>query len=54
MKNIGLGVNHHGVPGIIPALIAHDVIRVLGQDINQLTLALIPPLETNNYSIHIF
>ena len=37
-----------GVAGVVPALGAHDDLRLLGEDVNDLSLALVAPLDAND------
>jgi len=36
------------VAGVVPALGAHDDLRLLGEDVNDLSLALVAPLDAND------
>ena len=49
MKLVGDTVVHHGVPSIVAALRADDHVGLLGQDVDDLALALIPPLPADEY-----
>jgi len=38
----------HRVPRVRPALVAHDPVRALGEHVDELALALVPPLRTDD------
>ena len=44
LEGEGLPVHHDGVPGVVAALVADDHLHLLGQEVGELALALIPPL----------
>ncbi len=46
-----LPAHHQGVPGVVPALKAHDGGHVRGQQIDDLALSLIAPLGAHDYDI---
>src|SRR5262245_49499957 len=51
MQDVPPVSNVDRVPGVVPALIARDAIAVLRHDINDLSLTLVTPLQTNNCEI---
>ena len=44
LQGVSLATGHDGVPGIVPSLVAHDVAVLLGEQIDDLGLALVAPL----------
>lgn len=55
MKDELLPIYHEGVAGIVPPLETDDYIGELGQQVDDLPLALVPPLSSyHDYTGHIF
>jgi hypothetical protein len=48
MEGILLAIDDYGVAGISASIESGTVVVLLGQDVNQLSLALIPPLRTDD------
>src|SRR5574341_255880 len=48
MQDRLLAVDHEGVAGVVAALVAHDDVRVLGEDVYDLPLSLVSPLRSDN------
>jgi hypothetical protein len=44
----------NGVSGVCTAAVANDYIAVFGKDIDDFTLTLIPPLQTNHTAVHLY
>ena len=51
MGGVFLAADLDGMPGIGPAAIADDHVGMLGEEINDLPLALIPPLQPDDAGI---
>jgi hypothetical protein len=51
MQNSLLAIDHQGVPSIVTTLKAHDGTNVACQQIDDLTLTLITPLNTQNDNV---
>jgi hypothetical protein len=51
MKHVGAPLIDDRMPGVGPALIAHNHVGIFGQDIDDLALAFIPPLRADNDKI---
>ncbi len=48
VEDVLLSADHHGVSGVRSALVAHDVVGFLRQQVDELALALVAPLGTEN------
>ena len=48
LQGVTLAADDHGVPGVVPALVADDVAVLLGQQIDDLGLALVSPLRPDD------
>jgi hypothetical protein len=48
VQNGFLAVDHQGVARVMPALKTHDRRRILGEQIHDLTLALVAPLRADD------
>ena len=46
LENKLLGADEHGVPGVVAALVASHHRKLLGEEVDDLTLALVTPLRT--------
>ena len=44
LQGVALAADDDGVPGVVPALVAHDVAVLLGEQVDDLGLALVAPL----------
>ncbi len=44
-------IDNQGMSGVMPSLEAYNHVCALGQEIDNLALALIPPLHTNHYDV---
>jgi len=48
MENHGFPIDNQGMAGIVTALEADDVARIGGQEIHDLSLTFVSPLETDD------
>jgi hypothetical protein len=48
VQNVTAGAEGDGMACIVSALVAGDAVEAVGKDIDNLTLALITPLKTDN------
>ena len=48
LQGVALAADHDGVAGVVPALVAHDVGVLLGQQVDDLGLALVTPLGADD------
>ena len=53
MKNVFFPLDDDGMPGVCPALKPHDDVRVLREDVDDPSLALVAPLRPNKYAYSI-
>ena len=51
MQNMAPIADADGVPGIVAALIPRDAVEVLGQDVDNLALAFVAPLDAYDCEI---
>src|SRR2546423_14549724 len=54
MQCVRLVADFDGVAGVVTALVARDHVEALGQEVNDLALALIAPLRADDYDDHSF
>ena len=52
MEDIFFALGDHGVPGVVSALTANDEVRFFGQEIDNLALAFVAPVEAANDGVH--
>src|SRR5690606_30540353 len=48
LQGEALAVDHQGVPGVVAALVAHDQVHLLGEEVGELALPLVAPLGSDN------
>src|SRR5262249_62076078 len=46
-----LAADHERVPGVVPALEAHHALRMVGEPVDDLALALVAPLGAYDYDV---
>jgi hypothetical protein len=46
-----LAADDQGMPGVVPALISHDGLGMVGQPIDDLALAFVTPLGTDHHHV---
>jgi hypothetical protein len=51
MRRVLFRANPNRVPGIGPATVSHHDIRLLGEEIDDLAFAFIPPLQAENTGV---
>jgi hypothetical protein len=51
MQLVGFALDHHGVPGVVPAVVPDHEIRIAGQIVNDLAFRFVAPLRSYNHGI---
>ena len=54
VQRVRLVADFDGVAGVVTALVARDHVEALGQEVNDLALALVAPLRADDYDDHSF